>query len=51
MNEVHNRFKAGGLRRSVGLLAPAFDKKRVRMVTHRDLPDGAVSRAVAVAKS
>jgi len=37
--------------RERGVLALAFDKRRVRMVTHRDLPADTVERTVAAAKS
>lgn len=37
--------------RERGVLALAFDKRRVRMVTYRDLPEDAVDRAVAAAGS
>jgi threonine aldolase len=37
--------------RKQGVLALAFDKRRVRMVTHRDLPEETIERAVKAAKS
>jgi threonine aldolase len=36
--------------RENGVLALPLDKKRVRMVTHRDLPDDTIERAVKAAK-